>query len=457
MRGPDVPQVRTLELRHEQGEEQRRKRRVEAEPRGVAEQVAEDDADDRAAHPRDPDAGPRGEQHALVPLSLALGGHGPGLVDHQMRVQQARPHASLDPRRDGDPDREVAAVEQQRRRDRGRRGAAAGEHRDRGELRGAGERGHRHHDRREPAEAGRARQHAEGDAEGADRDRQGNDGAGAFPIAAALRHGPMLAAPPRSLERMEVTSTVDELTPGDVRRAIAGLPHADGYDLHVIPLRYRGDKPHLSAWTDFEEKTITIQIPEPFLPFGEVVPVSARSAAPARGCGSSGSPRASRSARPREVLRFLYLHEWMHWYLKERRDTKSQAETTCDRFALRNYRKRTVTLDDAREALRRRRASLRRPRHRRAGLAGRPDRALQQDRRSARCACRWRSGCFRHRWNSPGSSSSVTSASWIEPDSPVDDRHDRLEVEVVAHLAAFAGPTPRTRACRTGPRSPGTG
>jgi len=55
------------------------------------------------------------------------------------------------------------------------------------------------------------------------------------------------------------------------------------------------------------------------------------------------------------VLRFLYLHEWMHWYLKEQRQRKSQAETTCDRFALYNYRKRTVTLDDACDALRRRR------------------------------------------------------------------------------------------------------
>ena len=56
---------------------------------------------------------------------------------------------------------------------------------------------------------------------------------------------------------------------------------------------------------------------------------------------------------PREVLRFLYLHEWMHWYLKEELGKKSAAETTCDRFALRNYRRRVVTLEDARAALRR--------------------------------------------------------------------------------------------------------
>ena len=86
----------------------------------------------------------------------------------------------------------------------------------------------------------------------------------------------------RSLSAMEVTSKVPEMPVGDIRRAIAGFPHPDGYDLRVIPLRYRGDKPHLSAWTDFEEKAITIQIPEPFLPFGEIVPYR-RQAPPGQG------------------------------------------------------------------------------------------------------------------------------------------------------------------------------
>jgi hypothetical protein len=55
----------------------------------------------------------------------------------------------------------------------------------------------------------------------------------------------------------------------------------------------------------------------------------------------------------REVLRFLYLHEWMHWYLKERLGKRSGAETACDRFALRNYLRRSVNELDALEALRR--------------------------------------------------------------------------------------------------------
>jgi hypothetical protein len=37
----------------------------------------------------------------------------------------------------------------------------------------------------------------------------------------------------------------------------------------------------------------------------------------------------------------------MHWYLKERLGRKSRAETTCDRFALRNYRRGTVSLEEA--------------------------------------------------------------------------------------------------------------
>ena len=58
---------------------------------------------------------------------------------------------------------------------------------------------------------------------------------------------------------------------------------------------------------------------------------------------------------PREVLRFLYCHEWMHWYLRERLGRKSAAETTCDRFALHNYLKDEVTESDVKEALSRRR------------------------------------------------------------------------------------------------------
>jgi hypothetical protein len=44
----------------------------------------------------------------------------------------------------------------------------------------------------------------------------------------------------------------------------------------------------------------------------------------------------------------------MHWYLYEVLGKGSAAETACDRFALRNFRRRYVTTDDADAALRRR-------------------------------------------------------------------------------------------------------
>jgi hypothetical protein len=131
---------------------------------------------------------------------------------------------------------------------------------------------------------------------------------------------------------------------------LSGLPEASGYDLRVKPLRYR-ERPHLAAMTEFADKTITLQVPEPFHPFGEVVPYGAR-----RRPGSKIKfiwlTEGVTFRTEREVLRFLYCHEWMHWYLKERLGRRSAAETTCDRFALRNYRRRSVTVEDAQAALR---------------------------------------------------------------------------------------------------------
>lgn len=149
---------------------------------------------------------------------------------------------------------------------------------------------------------------------------------------------------------MRITSEVPELSPNAIERALQGLPRADGYHLHVKPLRYR-QKPHLAALTEFDERRITVQIPEPFFPFGEAIPYGARRR-PGEGKMrfiwlTEGVTFRTR----REVLRFLYCHEWMHWYLKESLGRKSQAETTCDRFALRNYRRRTVTEADALAAL----------------------------------------------------------------------------------------------------------
>lgn len=131
---------------------------------------------------------------------------------------------------------------------------------------------------------------------------------------------------------------------------LRGLPDARRYRVLAKPLRYR-ERPHLAAWTDFDGRTIVLQLPEPFLPFGEIVPYAARRR-PGKGIRFIWLTEGVTFKTPREVLRFLYLHEWMHWYMKERLGRKSAAETACDRFALRNYRRRVVTLEDADAALR---------------------------------------------------------------------------------------------------------
>jgi hypothetical protein len=151
---------------------------------------------------------------------------------------------------------------------------------------------------------------------------------------------------------MRLTSMLPDLAADRARNMLAGLPDAPGYQIVVKPLRYR-TRPHLAAWTEFDEQRITLQLPQPFLPFGEIVPYAARRL-PGKGLRFVWITEGVTFRQPREVLRFLYLHEWMHWYLRERLGKRSAAETACDRFALRNYRRRTVTEADARAALQRR-------------------------------------------------------------------------------------------------------
>jgi hypothetical protein len=149
---------------------------------------------------------------------------------------------------------------------------------------------------------------------------------------------------------VRIASTSGVMTGDEARLALEGLPRTD-YEVRVKPLRYR-TRPHMSAWTDFTERTITLQVPEPFLPFGEVVAHGARRR-PGKGMRFIWLTEGITITTPREVVRFLYLHEWMHWYLRERLGRASQAETTCDRFALRNYLRDEVTEADAREAMKR--------------------------------------------------------------------------------------------------------
>jgi hypothetical protein len=150
---------------------------------------------------------------------------------------------------------------------------------------------------------------------------------------------------------MKTTCSVEGLTPAEIRRMLSGLPTAPGYDLEVKPLRYRR-RPHLAAMTDFQAKVITLQVPEPFFPFVEAVPYGAQRL-PGKGIRFKWLLENVEFLSPRQVLRFLYCHEWMHWYLREQLGKRSAAETTCDRFALMNHKRRSVTVEDAVAAMRR--------------------------------------------------------------------------------------------------------
>jgi len=152
---------------------------------------------------------------------------------------------------------------------------------------------------------------------------------------------------------MSVRSDLPGLSSSQARRALEGLPRCD-YEVIVKPLRYRSG-PHLAARCEFDERRIVLQVPVPWRPFKEPVIYAARRK---RGAGMrfAWASETVLFASRRDVLRFLYCHEWMHWYLHEMLGKGSSAETACDRFALRNFRRRYVTTDDADEALKRRRA-----------------------------------------------------------------------------------------------------
>ncbi len=128
---------------------------------------------------------------------------------------------------------------------------------------------------------------------------------------------------------------VEELrgwSPDRVRRAIKDLPVARGYNVVVKPLSYR-KRPHVRAFCEFDERQITILVPMPFQPFCEDVPYRAKRL---RGKGLKFKWYCHRVyfERPQELIRYLYLHEYYHWYLREVLGRKSAAETACDRFAL---------------------------------------------------------------------------------------------------------------------------
>jgi hypothetical protein len=156
---------------------------------------------------------------------------------------------------------------------------------------------------------------------------------------------------------MVIRSELPGLTSAEAQRILNGLPRAGDYQVVVKPLRYR-TRPHLAARCEFEERRIVLQVPVPFRAFKEPVVFAARRKR-GHGIHFAWAAETVQFRRRREVLRFLYCHEWMHWYLYEALGKRSSAETACDRFALRNFRRLHVSTADADVALRRRKAAAR--------------------------------------------------------------------------------------------------
>ncbi len=122
---------------------------------------------------------------------------------------------------------------------------------------------------------------------------------------------------------MAVRSTLPTHPPAKIREILRGLPSATGYRVTVAPLRYR-TSPHLQAFTFWEEPEMLIQVPEPFRPFRELVDL-----------GTVGKPLVHFPTR-RDVIRFLYLHEFCHWWNYLTYGWGGAAEIMCDRYAYAN-------------------------------------------------------------------------------------------------------------------------
>lgn len=132
--------------------------------------------------------------------------------------------------------------------------------------------------------------------------------------------------PGRPLGRMAVRSVLLGHPPERVREILRGLPTATGYRVTVKALRYR-TRPHLQAFTFWDRPEILIQVPEPFEPFRELIDL-----------GTLGMPLVPFRNR-REVIRFLYLHEFCHWWLYLTHGWGTSAEIACDRYAYANFRR----------------------------------------------------------------------------------------------------------------------
>jgi hypothetical protein len=147
----------------------------------------------------------------------------------------------------------------------------------------------------------------------------------------------------RAWAAIPIRSRVSGVDPDTLRRWLADLPPAMGYAVTARPLRYRS-APHLAAFCSYDDRLIELQVPEPFRTWNEKVYHRARRI-PGKRLAFRWFSRTIRFRTRREVLRFLYLHEFYHWYLKEVRGGKAAAETACDRFALAYFRTRNLGVD----------------------------------------------------------------------------------------------------------------
>jgi hypothetical protein len=150
-------------------------------------------------------------------------------------------------------------------------------------------------------------------------------------------------------QEIKMRSDLAGFTAEDALMALDGLPAPGDYQVVVRALRYRA-RPSLSALCEFDVRRIVLRVPEPFQPWNEIVYHAAKRK-PGPGWAFEWVSETVPFRQRREVLRFLYCHEWMHWYLREVLGRRSGAETACDRFALRNFQRPRVVIADAVNAL----------------------------------------------------------------------------------------------------------
>ena len=208
-----------------------------------------------------------------------------------------------------------------------------------------GEGGGRHHDGREDAHAGGARQDPVGDAEPEHGDGERRDGAHAVAVvslAGGFGHGaahatgrwtmrsvgslPSFAGGtslpvggrryPLLVPASRITTTAHGLTPERVRHALSGLPRADGYALHVKPLALPAT-PSPVGLDRLRRAHDHAAGARAVLPVRRDRALRRETAT----VGPQGWPakfiwltEGVTFRTPREVLRFLYCHEWMHVY-----------------------------------------------------------------------------------------------------------------------------------------------